>query len=237
MNLILLFPEDFIRGTTRARLEGRRFRYVREVHRAAIGEELCVGLVGDRIGRGRILQLDDRSLEMEVELFQAPPEPLPLTLILALPRPLVLKRTLIATTSLGVKRIFLMAANRVERSFWTSKTLDPDTLREQLVLGLEQARDTALPELQLRPYFRPFVEDELPLISSDTLRIAAHPEGSTPCPHGVEQSVTLVIGPEGGFVPYEIDRLEGAGFTPVHLGSRILRVETAIPALLSRLFF
>jgi len=237
MNLILLFPEDFIRGTTRARLEGRRFRYVREIHRAAIGEELCVGLVGDRIGQGRILQLDDRSLEMEVELFQAPPKPLPLTLILALPRPLVLKRTLIAATSLGVKRIFLLTANRVERSFWTSKTLDPDTLREQLVLGLEQARDTALPELQLRPYFRPFVENELPLLSKGTMRITAHPEASTRCPYGVEGAVTLVIGPEGGFVPYEIDRLEAAGFTAVNLGPRILRVETAIPALLSRLFF
>jgi len=236
MNLILLFPEDFVQGTSRARLEGRRFRHIREIHRATVGEELCVGLVGNRIGRGRILQLDDSSLEMEVELRQAPPMPLPIILILALPRPLVLKRTLIAATSLGVKRIFLMNANRVERSFWTSKTMDADNLREQLILGLEQARDTELPELQLRPYFRPFVEEELPRLSKDTLRIIAHPEASVPCPHRVEGPVTLTIGPEGGFVPYEIDRLEAVGFTAVHLGSRILRVETVIPALLSRLF-
>jgi RsmE family RNA methyltransferase len=51
----------------------------------------------------------------------------------------------------------------------------------------------------------------------------------------VSGPVTLAIGPEGGFIDQEIGSLTGAGFRPVHLGSRILRVETAVAALAGRL--
>jgi RsmE family RNA methyltransferase len=56
------------------------------------------------------------------------------------------------------------------------------------------------------------------------------------CPHDVNCAVTLVIGPEGGFIPFEIELLEKNGFQAVTLGPRILRVENAIPALAGRLF-
>jgi len=41
------------------------------------------------------------------------------------------------------------------------------------------------------------------------------------------QSVTIVIGPEGGFDPKEVDELLDMGFECVSLGKRILRAETA----------
>jgi 16S rRNA (uracil1498-N3)-methyltransferase len=103
-------------------------------------------------------------------------------------------------------------------------------------LGLEQARDTRLPQVLLRKQFKPFVEDELPGLIKGTLALVAHPEAKTPCPRDVKKSVTLVVGPEGGFIPYEIEKLCALGFTPVHLGQRILRVETAVTVLVSSLF-
>jgi RsmE family RNA methyltransferase len=48
--------------------------------------------------------------------------------------------------------------------------------------------------------------------------------------------VTLAIGPEGGFIPYEIDLLKKHNFKATHVGERVLRVENAIPAIISRLF-
>jgi len=237
MNLILLFENDFSgESGKRVRLRGRRWLYVRDVHRAAVGDELCVGLLNGRIGRGHVLRLDEAGLEMEVELNEDPPRPLRLTLILALPRPLVLKRVLISVTSMGVKRIVLVNPRRVDRSFWSSSALQAEALREQLILGLEQARDTLMPEVLLRPRFRPFVEDELSALVDGGRALIAHPGAGVPCPTGLAEPVTLAVGPEGGFSDYEVEKLEGHGFSKIDLGPRILRVETAVPALLAKLF-
>ena len=235
MNLILLFQDDFIDKTI-ARLQGRRLKHILDVHRASIGDELCVGVLNGQIGYGKVTLLSQTVLEMEVRLERAPPAALPLTLILALPRPKVLRRVLRSVSSLGVKRIILINCFRVEKSFWQSPFLNESSVKEHLVLGLEQARDTVLPEVLLRPLFKPFVEDELPELLTGTLPLVAHPHASAPCPRDVKRSITLAIGPEGGFIPYEIEKLVACGFTLVQMGERILSVETAVPALIARLF-
>lgn len=235
MNLILLFKDDFI-DENKVRLEGRRLRHILEVHRPTKRDELRVGLAGGLAGIGYITSITGDSLDMEVALTSRPPAPLPLTLILALPRPKVLRRVLLSVTAMGVKRIFLINAFRVEKSFWQSPVLKTESIQKQLVLGLEQARDTILPEVFLRPLFKPFAEDEMPALIKDTLPLVAHPTAQGPCPRDVRKPVTLAIGPEGGFIPYEIDKLMLCGFYTVHLGGRILNIEAAVPALISRLF-
>jgi len=234
VNLILLFDDDFI-SAARVRLTGRRLQHVRDVHRATVGESLAVGIANSRIGRGTITHLDADALEMDVALDRDPPDPLPLTLILALPRPKVLNRVLAGAASLGIKRILLVNAWRVEKSYWGSPRLAPENLRTQSILGLEQARDTVLPTIETRRLFRPFVEDELPSVALGTRALVAHPHASEECPRNLREPVTLVIGPEGGFIDAEIASLERIGFTPVSIGERILRVETAVPFLASRL--
>jgi RsmE family RNA methyltransferase len=99
---------------------------------------------------------------------------------------------------------------------------------------LEQSCDTILPQVYLRPRFKPFVEDELPDISSGTTAYVAHPGTGMDCPRTFQNPASLAIGPEGGFIPYEVEKLQSCGFIPVNLGERILRVETAVPVLLSR---
>lgn len=235
MNLILLFPDDFI-DDQRVRLTGRRLEHVARVHRAAVGDALTVGIAGGRIGRGEVTRLDREALELNVTLTDDPPPPIPLTLVLALPRPKVLNRVIAGATSLGVKRIYLVNAWRVEKSYWSSPRLSEENLVAQSILGLEQARDTAMPAIQLRRLFRPFVEDELPSILVDSLPLVAHPHGSTECPRNLTEPVTLAIGPEGGYIDQEIASLTRIGFTPVALGPRILRVETAVAAVIGRLF-
>ena len=235
MNLILLFAEDFV-DDRRVVLSGRRLEHVTNVHRAAIGDALIVGVADGRIGRGEITRLDATGLEMRVTPSADPPPPLPLTLVLALPRPKVLNRVIAGATSLGVKRIYLINAWRVEKSYWKSPRLSKENLLAQRILGLEQARDTALPRIELRRFFRPFVDDELPSIARESLALVAHPAAATECPRNVAQPVTLAIGPEGGFIEEEIASLQRAGFTAIGLGPRILRVETAVAAVLGRLF-
>ncbi|HET8731757.1 MAG TPA: 16S rRNA (uracil(1498)-N(3))-methyltransferase [Moraxellaceae bacterium] len=235
MNLLLLTPED-CPAPDRALLTGRRLQHVREVHRAAVGDRLRVGLVGGLMGEGLITRLDREVLELEFGLDQTPPPKLPLTLLLSLPRPKMLKRILQTVAAMGVPRLVLMNSYRVEKSFWESPWLAPDAIREHLQLGLEQARDTVLPEVILEPRFKPFVEDRLPALCRNTVALVAHPVAAGPCPVAIDRAVTLAIGPEGGFIPYEVELLETAGFQAVHLGPRILRVETAVTALIARLY-
>ncbi|MGH9420828.1 MAG: 16S rRNA (uracil(1498)-N(3))-methyltransferase, partial [Thermoanaerobaculia bacterium] len=67
MNLVLIFDDDFL-SPTRVRLTGRRREHVRSVHRAAVGDDLVVGVIKGRIGRGTITRLDTDALEMDVTL-------------------------------------------------------------------------------------------------------------------------------------------------------------------------
>lgn len=236
MNLVLLRPEDFT-SPTQVRLAGRRLRHVLEVHRAAVGQQLTVGCLGGLIGKGLITRLDSDCLVMEVELRESPPPKLPLTLLLALPRPKVLNRVLASASSLGVQRIILINAWKVEKAYWKSPRMAPENLEHQLCLGLEQARDTVLPELLQARLFRPFVESDLAPLVSGSQALLAHPGAAVPCPTGLEGAATLAVGPEGGWVEAEVESLKGLGFQVVGLGPRILRVETAVATLVGRLFF
>ena len=235
MNLLLLEDGDFI-AEDRVRLSGRRLKHLLEVHRAEAGDSLRIGRLNGLMGSGQLLQLNEQYAELSVLLDQPAPEKLPITLLLALPRPKMLRRVLQTVSSMGVARLVLLNSYRVEKSFWQTPFLEPAAIREQLILGLEQARDSVLPEVIIEKRFKPFVEDQLPAIAAGTLGLIGHPGDYPACPRAVTQAVTLAIGPEGGWIPYEVEKLAEAGLQPVQLGVRILRVETAVTALLARLF-
>jgi 16S rRNA (uracil1498-N3)-methyltransferase len=234
MNLILLFDDDFI-APGRVRLAGRRREHVVRVHRAAAGDELVAGVAGGGVGHGRVVSVDGEGVELDVVIDDAPPAAARITLVVAVPRPKVLNRVIASTVSMGVKRLFLINAWRVEKSYWSSPRMRPENFRQQAILGLEQARDTILPAIETRRFFRQFVEDELPELARGTHAFLAHPGAAIECPRGISEPVTLVIGPEGGFIEAEVSSLQRAGLAPVSLGPRVLRVETAIAALLGRL--
>lgn len=235
MNLLLLEDADFI-SADRVILRDRRLTHMQEVHRSVVGDSLRVGRIGGLLGSAELLRLEGHEAELQISLDRAPPAKLPLTLVLALPRPKMLRRVFQTVATMGVPKVILVNSYRVEKSFWQTPFLEPEAIREQLILGLEQARDSVLPEIVIEKRFKPFVEDRLPHIVEGTLGLVGHPGDYPACPRNLDQPVTLAIGPEGGWIPYEVDLLHKAGLQPVQLGERILRVETAVAALLARLF-
>ncbi|WP_457554123.1 16S rRNA (uracil(1498)-N(3))-methyltransferase [Desulfobacula sp.] len=235
MNLILLDPKDFI-DSEHVILKGRRFKHLILVNKVIKNARMICGLLNGKIGTGLITSVSHNCIEMDVCLDYDPPPPLPLTLVLALPRPKMLKRIIESATSLGVKNIYLINSWRVEKSFWQTPLLNQDNLLKYMTLGLEQGRDTVLPKIYQKRFFTGFVKQELPLIAKDSLCMTAHPKASNICPAGLNKKITLVIGPEGGFIDIEVETLEQSGFLSYHIGPRILKVETAVTYLISRLY-
>ncbi len=231
MNLLLLRDDDFVEGGA-ARLTGRRLLHAREVLRAAQGDAFRVGRLGGGVGVGEVISLTESELVLRCDLEELPPARPGVDLLLAMPRPKALRRILPAAAALGVDRIVLVNSARVEKSYFDSHVLAQ--VEDLLVLGLEQARDTRLPQVAVRERFRPFVEDELERAFPPALRLLAHPAAERAA-SPVEGRIVLAIGPEGGWVPFEVKLLEQHGFEPFTLGPRPLRVEVALPYALGRL--
>jgi RsmE family RNA methyltransferase len=235
LNLLLFTASDRV-APDRIALHGRRLQHLLHVHRATVGDTLRVGELGGSIGTGEIVQIDATGAVLGIALDQPPPAKLPLRLVLALPRPKVLRRVLRSVAEIGVAELHLINSFRVEKSYWQTPVLEDDTIRDCLVQGLEQSRDTSLPVVHCHRRFKPFVEDVLPGIVVGHHALLAHPGEHPPCPRDVAGKVLLVIGPEGGFIPYEVQLLQAAGCATVSLGARILRVENALGSAVGRLF-
>lgn len=236
MNLLLLEASQ-LRGT-RAGLSEPQARHARDVLRVLPGQELRVGVLDGPLGIGRVALIGD-SLELECT-FEAQPPPAPdVDLLLALPRPKVMRRLWAQLSALGVGRIILTNAARVERNYFDTHVLDEASYRPLLIEGLQQAQDTHLPRVSIHRRFRRLVEDELEALSSADTRLVAHPvQGGTPIasarPKGASR-ILLAVGPEGGWDDFELRLLSDRGFSPVSLGARTLRTDTACIALLAAL--
>jgi RsmE family RNA methyltransferase len=225
MNLLLLREEDLLEGG-KARLTGRRLLHAREVLRAMEGDVLRVGRLGGGVGTGQVLSLTESELVLRCDFAGEPPGRPGVDLLLAMPRPKALRRILPAAASLGVDRIVLVQAARVEKSYFDSHVLAQ--VEDLLILGLEQARDTRMPLVTVRDRFRPFVEDELETAFPPAARLLAHLAAERTLSPALGR-IVLAIGPEGGWVPFEVKLLEEHGFAPITLGPRPLRVEVALP--------
>lgn len=232
MNLLLLEPGSVSDGC--AVLRGPQARHVLTVLRAGPGHTLRVGLRDGPRGTATVVRTGTDTVDVTCRLEEHPPPRPALDLLLALPRPKVMKRLWAQLAALGVDRIILTNAARVERNYFDTHVLDPAFFTPLLIEGLQQAQDTRLPRVSIHRQFKPLVEDELAGLSDAPIRLLADPVA----PQGLAlqapgQRVLLAVGPEGGWVDFERDLLRARGFRPFHLGPRTLRTDTACIALLS----
>lgn len=199
------------------------------------GDTLKVGIRNGQRYLTEVVTISEQHILLRPIQLEAVPAKLPVHLILALPRPKVLRRMVMDAVTLGVQRISLIHSYRVDKSYWQSPFLQH--LDDYVTLGLEQAGDTISPEIQMYKRFKPFVEDVLPTFISDQKpAYVAHPYAEQQMPHAIQHSCCLIVGPEGGFIPFEVDLFKKNGCQARRLGNRILRTETAVSHILGRLF-
>jgi RsmE family RNA methyltransferase len=243
MNLLLFEPHEVNRDNT-VSLCDRRSVHIIKVLGCGPGDTVRAGIINGPLGTAEIVSVEDSGRETEVTLcFSAGDDRLKLPgidLIMGLIRPIMLKRVLAQVSSMGVGRIFLINSNRVEKSFWSAGILGDDNYRPYLVKGLEQARDTRLPIITLHKRFRPFIEDIVPEIAGNYDRmLVAHPDSGMNVKEafvsGTGGRILLAVGPEGGWIDFEIEKFMAQSFTAISMGPRILRTDTAVVALLAQL--
>ncbi len=231
MNLILLERGE-VRADGTVALGGRRAAHVITVLRAAPGDRLQVGVLRGAMGTGEVVSAEAGEVVLRVSLDRDPPPRAPVDLLLAVPRPKILRRVLQAAASIGVGRLVLLGSYRVEKSYFASPALEPAAIEAELRLGLEKGRDTRPPEVTFRRFFKPFVEDELDAtFAGAPARLLADPATDTPLEDVPRRGARAVIaiGPEGGWTRYEAASLAARGFAPFTLGPRVLRVDAAVP--------
>lgn len=244
MNCILL-PESDIALPYAQINDPAQITHIHKVLNLQLGDTLKIGQLGGNLGTAVMNEMTPNNIQLaDVQLDTAPPPKLDVTVVLALPRPKVLRRLIMDMTALGVRDIVLINSYRTQKSYWQSPLLA--RLDEFVLEGLQQGVDTVAPRISMQKRFKPFVEDELAsLITHDA--IVAHPYSelsltqylqrhalqSAPSTKAALPSV-VCIGSEGGWINYEIELLAAQGCQAVHMGSRILRTEAAVNVLLGQ---
>jgi len=236
MNLILIDKNEVDENHI-ITLKNHRFEHIKNVLKTQSGDSVKIGIINEKMGDGICLNINSNCAKIKIKnLTTDPPKPLPLTLLIAMQRPKTMKKVIQSATAMGVKNIYIIETWKVEKSYWRSPILNDDKLKEQLLLGLEQSIDTILPKLTIKKRFKPFIEDELPTLLKNSKGYVAHPDSTINCPRGLEEHITLAIGPEGGFTQYEVDKLISSGMKHLSIGNRILRTEFAVTAIISKIF-
>ena len=236
MNRILFEKDEIVDGI--ATFGGERAEHVMNVLHGEVGQVLKTGEINGPIGTSEIVSIEQsNNFQIAVRCSHTEKSILPwVDLILAPPRPRVMKRLLPQLAAMGVGRIFLVGAKKVEKDFWGATLLKPENFRPLLIDGLMQAGTSILPTLETRRNFRKFVKEELDTLFPSSTRIIAHPyDGTQTLKHSNTQTLLLAVGPEGGWTDEEVALLEEHGFSCYSLGSRILRTDTATIALLAQL--
>jgi RsmE family RNA methyltransferase len=218
-------------------LSGARADHLLNVLKVAPGARVRVGVLDGPCGIGTVQSVGSGTVALRCTLETTIPQRPGVDLLLALPRPKVMRRLWAQLAALGVGQIILTTAERVERDYFDAHVLTPECYVPLLVEGLQQARDTRRPAVSIHRRFKVLVEDGLDGLFGPGLRLVAHPAAKRPAGAAVRESadnrILLAIGPEGGWNDFETALLEAHGFRSVGMGPRTLRTETACVALLA----
>lgn len=240
MNLIILSEPE--RDGNRFTLTDERAEHIRSVLKLGVGDTVEIGVINGPAGTAIIESVTKTSVCLNVDRLTGYREPFPLVdLIVALPRPQTLKKVLWICGTMGVHRLHLIRANRVEKSYYDSPLLETGNYEKYLIDGMSQGKQTRKPEVYIHERFKPFFEDHLPNLDRNektpSVRLLCEMDTMASLSHRVSDPsnrLLIAVGPEGGWVPFETELMTANGFVPFSLGRWVLRVESAVTAALAQ---
>jgi len=241
MNLIILTERDRI-DQQRFAVSDYRAEHLGSILKVEKGDRVEVGFLNGPKGLATVEPENERFVLCVGQWQEMPARTPEIDIICALPRPQTLKKVLLTSAMMGVRALYLIRANRVEKSYFQSPLVEPENQLPYLIEGLSQGKLTRLPKVSLHDRFKAFFEDTVPALCRDddgtTVRLLADPATSAGLNDALDadaREIVLAIGPEGGWVPFEIELMEKSGFKAVRLSHAVLRVEHALTAALAQL--
>lgn len=232
----LLFDRNGLHDDGLLHVNAQQAKHILRVLRLSPGDTIRVGMQGGPRGIGRIENATDDAVVLRCTMDETPPPPPRIDLLLAMPRPKVMKRLWAPLASLGLGRIVIVNAAKVERYYFDTQWLSPDVIEPRLREGLEQSGDTHMPLVSVERRLKPFMEDRLDDLFPDSLRFLCHPDDGAPWSNRLrtpDTRVLIAVGPEGGWSDYELALFDTHEFAPLSLGWRSLRTDTACIALIA----
>ena len=241
MNFLLLEQEESYER--RVVLMGTRAEALSQRHDLKVGRTIKVVVRGGQRGQALVQQLDSELLVLELNLLDSGPAILPIHLIVAVPRPQMVRRIVEFCAMAGVQSVDFIRSTGVIKSYLQSPALGPSEIEVCICKGLEQSGGTIPPEVRVHQSFRPFIEDYLPQAlksaATDPLLVVADGRGLKSLSNleyfQHERPIWTAVGPESGWNEFELSCFSKLGFQLVQLGERVLRVDWAATWLVSQL--
>ncbi|MDO8539037.1 MAG: RsmE family RNA methyltransferase [Opitutaceae bacterium] len=230
MNLILFEAGEIARPLPRT---DARAVHIIDVLRRTVGDAFDVGIVNGARGKATVVGIAPESLALRFA-WGEPPTPLPaLSVIIGLPRPQTARDLLRDGTSLGVTEFHFVRTEKGDPNYGQSTLWSSGEWRRLLIAGAEQAFDTRIPRVTSGHS----VLEALATLPAESVRIALDnyesPAALSQCHVLAKTPVVVALGAERGWSERERRALREHGFRFAHLGSRVLRTETAAIAALA----
>lgn len=221
-------------------LGGDEAKHAATVNRMRVGEHTAIGDGRGLIVEGVVVRAEAKELDLAVERVHEHPEPTPrIVLVQALAKGDRDEMAVQTATELGVSGVVPWQAER-SVSRWAGP---------KAVKGVERWRSIVreAAKQSIRP-FVPAVGDlvDVPELIAETdgcrmlvldpgasTRLTSLTFGTTAGGEPDDRSIVLVVGPEGGISPRELEKLDEAGAETVRLGDEVLRTSSAGPAAIA----
>ncbi|MFQ3224772.1 MAG: 16S rRNA (uracil1498-N3)-methyltransferase [Lentimonas sp.] len=231
MNLMLF---DDVFESVRLESADPRAQHLRKVLRAEVGTLVFLGFVNGPRARAKVVAVEPGGgFELEVVGTETAPAPLPIHLLIGLPRPHTAKRILFEAASLGVTAIHFFEAERSEPSYAQSSLWQTDEWRDRIRLGTEQAFGTYLPQVAMHAD----LQSAISVLHGADVHVALdnYEAGGSlgQVLPSIGASAVIALGPERGWTADERDVFRKNGWRLAHMGAHVLRAETACVAAVS----
>lgn len=220
---VLVDPEEL--GRERLEITGDAYHHLFRVRRLDRKSELRLVDGRGRARRGKVTEVDRERALIEVGVPLAPREPeLWVEVFVVPPRPQRASLLVEKGTELGVSAFRFVRSRRADRDFGRGRF---ERLGRVARAALEQCGRARLPEIT---GMHDLAETSERIDELGVAWLLDRGGGEPPPVASSRQRLGLLIGPEGGFTAAEVEELVAEGALKVGLGSRVLRVETAVIA-------